>query len=321
MGSVVIMASSARSVGKYALPRNASIPDMGLGEVLASEPLLQKLNGVAEGVAIPLFRGADPGLSMRAMLRPGQLFKFKIGWLYVQEAQLTDAQRYFEAARIAGKTAVSALADQAGLFKDVIEGIGDRLLEARPSEAPIETAEAYLDMLRKRGTVVMAGVNLVEVDHQVDPAGLLFGVRHRLIVTYERPTGERATYSLRLKGASAGAAVDIVVQQSLETRWWGELTYLLAKVRHDRVDVESVAERLKADYLRRYGGDIGRHLNELFADYQKACDAELERQGFGQRELSAAILVELAPMIPYLEPIPALAAQLTALRALADTSP
>ncbi|MGO9155355.1 hypothetical protein [Mycobacterium sp.] len=303
---------SHRSVERYTLPRSA-IPDTDLGEILSSDPLSRTLTGAAEGVPIALHRGANPRLSLRTMLRPGQLFMFKIGWLYAQDEQLTDAQKYFEAARIAGKFAVSALADQAGPFKDVIEKLGDRALESRPSDAPIETAVAYVDMLTKRGTVVMAGVNLVEVDHQVDPARLFARERHRLIVTHDRPSGGRATYSLK----SSGEAVSLLVKRSLETRWWGELTYLLQKVKNDRLDTEAIAEQIKSGYLRRYGDDVGTHLSELFADYQNACDVAIDQQGFGLREQAAAMLAELAPMIPYYEAIPTLASALASLREVA----
>jgi hypothetical protein len=303
---------SHRSVERYTLPRSA-FPDVDMGEILSSDPLSQTLNGAAQGIPIALHRGADPRMSLRTMLRPGQLFMFKIGCLYVQDKQLTDAQKYFEAARIAGKVAVSALADQAGPFKDVIEKLGDHALESRPSDTPIETAAAYVDMLAKRGTVVMAGVNLVELDHQVDAARLFAGERHRLIVTHERPSGERAAYSLK----SSAEGVRLLVTSLLETRWWGEATYLLQKVKNDRVDTEALAEQIKSGYLKRYGDDVGTHISELFADYQKACDAAIERQGFGLREQAAAMLAELAHLIPYYEAVPTLASHLASLREVA----
>ena len=70
----------------------------------------------------------------------------------------------------------------------------------------------------------------------------------------------------------------------------GELTYLLQKVKNDRLDTEAIAEQIKSGYLRRYGDDVGTHFDELFADYQKACDAAIEQQGFGLREQAAAML-------------------------------
>ncbi len=316
----------AKSTEKYDVPRNRDIPETSMAELLASEPLAKTKEGKVEGSLMDLYEGRDSKLPRSALIPTGKMYAFKIGWLYVSDERMSEAAWLFEAAKMGAIIALPVIAEAAGAMSDFVEEIGKTLLVGEDADEPTSTksvgtgvtVDEYIKMLAERGTVALPGVNLVEAEHQVDPGRLFTKERHRLIVTYEHPNGERKTYSLAFQTPNAKQIATGMIQMLFETRWWGEFSYLTGKVKSEQIDdIDALGLAVVGDYKTRYGDKFVDHLAELYDDFQKACDAELERKGFTASDAGAIILERLAPVIPYYEQVPTLNQGLNALRDLA----
>ncbi len=317
---------TSQPVEKYAVPRNNGIEETSLAEVLASDPLAKDKDGTIEGSRMPLFDGGGAPNPKSALLRPGLMFSFKLGWLYVFDERQTEAQWLFQAAKMAALFVLPTVAESTGEMSHLVEEIGNKLLlgetgesgSGQKSEGAGVSWNAYLKMLNERGVVFLPGVNLVGAEHQVDPPKLFSRERHRLIMTYERPDGEQKIYSMSFDSPHARQIVTGMIAMLFEARWWGEFSYLTDKVKLEQIDdIEAIGDAVAKEYRARYGDKVADHISDIYADYQKACDAELERKGFTSSKAGQVMLERLAPMVPYYEQVPALKQGLSALRGMA----
>jgi hypothetical protein len=184
-------AAIARTEKKYSTPRNSVIPDQSLLDILASGSLLRSRDGKVEGAAMPLFHARGEAGSQFSMQKPGVLYYFKYGHIYVYDEARTAAAHLFEGATVAAGFMLPGLGELAGGMSEFVGKGGEMLLEMasdKIKEGKPHSQVTYRDqaaMLESRGVVVLLGVNLVDVEYQIEPAGFLSKERHRQIFTYE----------------------------------------------------------------------------------------------------------------------------------------
>ena len=173
--------------------------------------------------------------------------------------------------------------------------------------------------LERRGALYLPGVDLVELEHHLDPPTLLQRkIRHRWVLTFERRDGTRTSYTLAWRlPKDAKTDVTGMTAGMLAARRDGEFDQLAHLAMAEHVDFKAIFQSKLNEYRQRYGNELGLHWAELQADVGSACASELERIGFTEQKGAAIALERLAPLIPAYEQVPVLPDAVDALRATA----
>ena len=322
------MASNAPRgcIERYVMPRNPALPDVSLREVVYSPPLFRNAKGQVTGDAVPLYRGDAPKVA--AMVSPGTLYEFRLGWLYVVQGPNSPAEWMFSAAKEAAMFAAPGVGELAGPFSEIVTEVTRKVIEEIPtnrSEREQSLKGASGDVaaeLEKRGAVCAAGVDLVEIAYYVDAPGFLSSKEvHRCVMTYERRDGQRTIYTLAWRGANGQRNVNAIMTDMITARRDGEFDQLVYRVASEYLDVYAIARAKVEEYQTRFGDQAEAHRAELVADLDAAYKAELDRAGYSEQRAAATALERLAPLIPHYEKVPLLNEAVGALRKIAADEP
>jgi hypothetical protein len=291
---------------KYTIPRNRQIPDLTFAEVLGSGALAKDKARSPEGDAVFAYRGNNPRLPKSDFISFGKVFPFKFGLIFIPDPPPRFGDYLAETISatttlligVLPKMALDALAQTPGGGHQ--SGISTaKGLAAKPGTDVIAKLE-------KQGALCLPGVEIVEVEHQLDPGGFLRKKSHHTVLTYERVDGQRATYSFATFSPTAERQVAATIECVLKSRAAGEFDYLAGAVRAEQLDAEPIWASHLEQYRSRYGDDWAKHIDELSADVKKVADAELERKGFTTERGMAEILKRIGPLIPYYRQVPQL---------------
>lgn len=182
-------AAAARTEQKYSIPRNPLIPEQTALDILASGSLFKSPSGATEGYPIPLFRADSEAGAKFSMQQRGVLYYFKYGHIYVTDAAKTSMKQLMDGVSLSALFVLPGVADMAGGMPAFVEKGGDFLIEAVTEKATRKPAAKItfgeqIAIFERQGMVVLAGVNLVEVEYQIEPAGFMSKERHIHILTY-----------------------------------------------------------------------------------------------------------------------------------------
>jgi hypothetical protein len=173
--------------------------------------------------------------------------------------------------------------------------------------------------MQSRGVVVLAGVNLVDVEYQVEPAGFMSKEIHRLIYTYEDGKHQLMRYQTgaAMKGSKAEYA-NTALKVALAERVWGELDYLLASVKAEYVKgFDAIIAEMRTTFEQQHGAGTAdgsvEFTNEVNARYQ----AEAEKNGCTLAVSAKRCLELFEPMLAVYDRTPVLRETMNNLRAVA----
>lgn len=160
--------------------------------------------------------------------------------------------------------------------------------------------------LVNKGVLCMPSVQIVEIEHQQTPSGFLRKEEHRVLMTYERRNGERASYILVSWDALGPKLFEAFSSVVLASRRRLEFAQMVTAVKAEAVDAEPLWASHLETYRSRYGEEWAKHLNELIVEVNKLVNQELERKGVTAQRISTKILGRLGPLLPYYRQVPAL---------------
>lgn len=157
-----------------------------------------------------------------------------------------------------------------------------------------------------QGILYMPGVQIVEIEHQVTPGGFLRKEEHRVLMTYERLNGDRASYILVSWEAIGPKLFEAFASVLLASRQRYEFAQMVTAVKTEEVAAEVLwASQLEA-CRSRHGEQWPKYINEPIVEVNKLVNEELRKKGVTAQTLSAKILERLAPLLPYYRQAPLL---------------
>jgi hypothetical protein len=318
-------AATARTEKKYSIPRNSLIPEQSVLDVLMSEPLLKTRDGKVEGFAMPLFRaGSDAGAQF-SMQKRGVLYYFKYGHIYVYDEGKTAAAQMFEGATLAAGLVLPGLGEMAGGMSEVVKKGGEILLDTISEKIndgkhyPQATFGDQVAMLESRGMVLLPGVNLVDIEYQVEPAGFMSREVHRHILTYENTAHQRYKYQLGapMKG-NKSASAETVITIALNARKWAELSCLLRIVMNEfATGFDATQTEMQSAFEHQHGAGTAYRSAEFVKQLNERYETEIQRNGYNTQVGARRSLELLEPMRDIYDSTPVLQGMMQELRALA----
>ncbi len=293
-------------------------------DVLGSGAILKTAKGAAEGSAIPLFR-ADAEASAKFSMQPrGALYYFKFGHVYITDAAKTMAQQVMDGVSLTAAFVLPGVAEAAGPLSGIVEKGGDMLLEVvtekvtRKPSAKVTFGE-QIATLERQGMAVLPGVDLVDVEYQIEPAGFMSKESHVLIFTYVNAAGRlyRYQFGAALKGDKSQSAKTLL-EIPLAERKWGELSAILALVKKEFAPgFEAIQAEMVDAFEQQHGADTAYRSEEFVKQLNERYSSETERNGFTGQICAKRSLELLEPMREVYDRTPVLQGMMQELRALA----
>jgi hypothetical protein len=99
---------------------------------------------------------------------------------------------------------------------------------------------------------------------------------------------------------------EAMISFALRARRRGEFSHLTSTIKREQVDGDALLVSYIEKYQSRYGEQWQQHTVELLTEVNQVCDEDLERKGFTQQHLYAAVLERIAPLLPYYRQVPEL---------------
>lgn len=322
-------AAVARTEQKYSIPRNPVIPEPSVLDILLSGTLLKSPDGKAAGTAMPLFRASGEAGSTFAMQKRGAIYYFKHGQLYVYDEAKTAAAQLFEGVALSAGFILPGLGEMAGALSTFVEKGGEMLLEKvgeKINEPKHHGQMTYGDQakaLESRGAVMLPGVSLVDIEYQVEPAGFLSKEVHRLIYTYEDGQHQLTRYQTgaTMKGNKSEPA-NTAIKIALNARMWGELGYLLPKIKDEFAQgFDAIESEMRIAFEQKHGDGTADRSLDFVKEVGDRYQAEVERNGFTVAASAQRALELLEPMRDVYDRTPVLCDMMRDVRALAAGKP
>jgi hypothetical protein len=289
---------------KYIIPRNRQIPDPTFEDVLSSGALAKDKTGSPEGDAVFAYRGNNPRLPKSDFISFGKVFPFKFGMIFIPDPPPRFGDYLAETISATTTLLIGALPKMALDALAQTPGASPQSAISTAKGRAAKPGSGVIAKLEKQGALCLPGVEIVELEHQLDPGGFLRKKSHHSTLTYERVDGQRATYSFATFSPKAERLVDATIECVLKSRAVGEFDYLAGAVKAEQIDAEPIWASHIEQYKSRYGNAWAKHIDELSADVKKVADAELERIGFTTERAMTEILKRIGSLIPYYRQVP-----------------
>ncbi len=317
-------AAAARTEQKYSIPRNPLVPEQTALDILASGSLFKTPNGDIDGYAVPLFRADGGAGATFSMQQRGMLFYFKYGHIYVTDAAKTMMKQLMDGVSLTAAFVLPGVAEMAGGLSAFVEKGGDMLLEAvtekvtRKPSGKITYGE-QIAILERQGMVALPGVNLVEAEYQVEPAGFMSKERHILIFTYVDAANRlyRYQFGAPLKGDKVESAKTLLTIP-LTARKWGELEAVISIVKNEFAPgFDATKAEMTNAFEQQHGAGSAYRSEEFAKELNARYAAEIAQNGFTNQLCAQRSLELLEPMREIYDRTPVLQGMMQDMRTLA----
>jgi hypothetical protein len=318
------MCAAVRTEQKYSIPRNPIIRELTALDILASGSLFKSRDGAAEGYALPLFRADGDAGATFSMQNRGVLYYFKYGHIYVTDAAKTTAQRLMEGVSLTSAFVLPGVAEMAGGLSAIVEKGGDMLIEAVTEKATHKPAAKVtygeqIAILERQGMIALPGVDLVEAEYQVEPAGFMSKERHIQIFTYVDASNRmyRYQFGAPMKGSKASES-KTMLEIPLTARKWAELQAVISMVTKEFAPgFDAVRAEMCDAFEQKHGAGSAYRSEEFVKDLNARYEAETKRNGFNTQVCAQRSLELLEPMREIYDRTPVLQGMMQELRTLA----
>jgi hypothetical protein len=316
-------AAAARTEQKYSIPRNPIIPEQTALDVLMSGSLFKTAKGEADGYAFPLFRADGETATKFSMQPQGVLYYFKIGHIYVTNAARTIVAQLMDGVALTAVFVLPGVGEMAGGLSTFVEKGGEFLIETLTEKVTSKphaerTFGEQVAMLERQGMVALPGVNLVDVEYQIEPAGFLSKERHIQIFTYVDAANRLYRYQFGAPMKGKKELVETALAIPLTARKWGELQTVIQMVMKEFAPgFDAIQTEMCNAFEQQHGAGTAYRsevfVNELSARYT----AETTRNGFNNQVCAERALELLEPMREIYDRTPVLKEMMQWIRAQA----
>lgn len=310
-------AAAARTVKKYSVPRNSLIPDQSLRSILLSDPLFKSGTGTVEASPMSLFHAAGDAGSKLKLQKRGVTYFFKHGTIYVyDEAKQVAAYAIDSAKCFAGALLPELGAELLDMASDLAREIANDKLNERNTHSQ-DTLDQQIATLESRGVVVLPGVDLVDLEHQVEPAGFMSKEAHRLVLTFEDRARQRNRYQLGVSLTGKDVeTVDTLIRMAFSFRMWGELAYIFPMVKYEYAPgFAAIFSEMRTSFEQQHGPDTAVQNPAFAKEVDDRFLAETTQNGYTVMKGAQRALELLEPMREVYDKTPVLQEMMQNLRA------
>jgi len=308
----IILSGLARVRGKskmkYIIPRNSLVPDPSFEDILLAGPKFSDEAGNPIGDRSTFYHGNDISFPRSAQLVEGLLYWYNEGAIYIPKfASASDQYLNFSkemmkigVTSVLGASVESILGEMPrSLQAGVHTGIEHILFPER--EHAVTQLQEIVEDLRKKGTVYLPYVQLVEFEYQMVPPRFLRKAEHRFLFTYEKLNGERMTYGML---AQSSDPQDAFIAATIRARMGSEFGYLISAIKCEQVNTGQILAAAIEKYQSLYGEKLIEHRAEIRVEFQSRYEQELKQKGMTDQFLHATLLERIAPLLPAYRQLP-----------------